>query len=160
MIKQERATELIKSLENFSSKAYIDATGSVLTIGYGLAFKYIDGITIQPNDTCTELQAEIWLQESLNRDVFPFVNELQERYQFNDDIYVAISSLVYNIGKNRLGPFFYKSLSINQEVGKPDLIATAFRMYNKIRKNGVLVVCEGLVNRREKEIAVFIFVNM
>lgn len=155
MTKQERAIELIKSLEGFKSQAYIDTTGKVMTIGYGLAFKYPNGKTIQPDDTCNQDQASVWLEFYLDKDVFPFVNELQEKYQFNDDVYVAISSLIYNIGKNHPGPFFYKALESNRIGNGPILLVSAFRMYNKINKGGKLVVCEGLANRREKEIAVF-----
>lgn len=154
MTKQERAVELIKSLEDFRAEAYLDSAG-VITIGYGTARNYPSSFLIKLGDTCTLAQAASWLNISLQEDTFPFVNILQEKYLFNDDVYVAISSLLYNIGRNRPGPFFYKALLVNKIGNGLNLLVTAFRMYNKIRKDGKLVVCEGLVSRREKEIAVF-----
>lgn len=154
MTKEERAVELIKSLEDFRPTAYLDAAG-VLTIGYGQAFHYPNSTTIRLGDTCTPEQATVWLDNHLSIEVFSFVKILQERYQFNDDVFVAISSLIYNIGKNRPGPFFYKALLANKQGNGPELLATAFRMYDKITVGGKLVVCQGLANRREKEIAVF-----
>lgn len=155
MTTQERAIELIKSLEDLRLVVYSDSTG-VLTIGYGTARNYPDGGNpIMLQDRCSEKEATFWLTTSLQKDIFPFVNILQEKYLFNDDVYVAISSLLYNIGRNRPGPFFYKALLANKIGNGLNLLMTAFHMYNKIRKDGKLVVCEGLVNRREKEIAVF-----
>jgi GH24 family phage-related lysozyme (muramidase) len=154
MTKEERAVELIKSLEDFRAAEYLDSAG-VLTIGYGLARNYLDGTLIKLGDTCVETQAANWLKNYLIKHIFLFVGILLKKYLFNDDIYVAISSLLYNIGVNRPGPFFYKALLANKQGNGPELLTIAFRMYNKIRVNGKLVVCEGLVNRREKEIAVF-----
>lgn len=154
MTKQERAIELIKSLEDFRAETYLDSAG-VRTIGYGLIYDRIYSAKIILGTTCTEPQASRWLHEYLDKEIFLFVNILQEKYLFNDDVYVAISSLLYNVGRNRPGPFFYKALLANKIGNRLSLLVTAFRMYNKIRVNGKLVVCEGLVNRREKEIAVF-----
>ena len=155
MTKEERAVELIKSLENFRADAYLDSAG-VLTIGYGTARNYPNGgNVILHTDRCSEKEAVFWLTSSLKTSVFPSVDTLLGKYLFNDDIYVAISSLLYNEGVNRPGPFFYKALLANKQGNGPELLDTAFRMYNKIRVNGKWGVCDGLVNRREKEIAVF-----
>lgn len=154
MTKQDRAVELIKSLEDFRATAYLDAA-YVLTIGYGTAKNYPQGPIIKLGDVCTQEQATSWLNTSLQNNVFSFVDTLQERYSFNDDVYVAVSSLIYNIGKNRPGPYFYKALMVIKTEDGSELLATAFRMYDKINRGGKLVVCQGLANRREKEIAVF-----
>lgn len=156
MTKQDRAIELIKSLESFSPIAYLDSA-NVITIGYGTARNYPNGgNVIRMEDRCNEAEATLWLTTSLQKEIFPFIDMLQERYLFNDDIYVAISSLIYNIGQKRPGPFFYKALLVNKIGNGPETLVTAFRMYNKVRnKDGKLVVSQGLINRREKEIAVF-----
>lgn len=155
MTKQEQAVELIKSLEDFKAEAYLDSAG-VITIGYGTARNYPNGGNpIMLQDKCSEKEAAFWLLTSLQKEIFIFVDVLLEKYLFNDDVYVAVSSLLYNVGRNRPGPFFYKALLANKIGNGPELLVTAFHMYNKIRRDGKLVVCEGLVNRREKEIAVF-----
>ncbi len=154
MTKEERAVELIKSLEDFKPTAYLDSAG-VLTIGYGLARNYLDGTPIKLGDVCVETQAATWLKNYLIKHIFLFVDTLLGKYLFNDDVYVAISSLLYNVGVNRPGPFFYKALLANRQGNGLELLATAFRMYDKVNVGGKLVVCQGLANRREKEIAVF-----
>jgi lysozyme len=167
MTKEDRAVELIKSLEGFRAEAYLDSAG-VITIGYGLAKKYLDdfyrsrGPSISLGDTCTEEMATEWLKDYLEMNVFSPLDAMYGEYQFNDNIYVAVSSLVYNEGWACVkGVVLEAALALtyhlNHSIEALNALAAAFRLYNKIRdKDGNLVVCQGLVNRREKEIAIFL----
>lgn len=149
---KEKVVEFIKNLEGVNLKAYVDPRG-IITIGIGLARHYLNGIGIQIGDTCTSEQAENWLDKFLSSSVYPYVDFYQKRDRFGDEIYVSLCSLIYNVGHSNIGQSLFNALK-NKNVQD---LAKAFMLYNRsINTKGDFVVCEGLVNRRQKEIDNFI----
>ena len=65
----------------------------------------------------------------------------------------AMTSLAYNIGINR---FADSSVRKNFDVGDFKKAADSFLLYNKARKDGKLVVIEGLNKRRKLERELFL----
>lgn len=141
----------LQVVEGLKLRAYPDSTG-ILTIGIGIAKSYLDGSPIKAGDTCTEQQAIDWLDQYLSINVYSFVDEWQEKYGFNDRVYVALCSLMYNVGHERIGP------SILNALAKNDLkaLGSAFMLYNKVKSaSGVYIISLGLTKRRKIEVQYF-----
>ena len=64
---------LIKKWEGCKLKAYQDG-GGVWTIGYGTTFYPQDGSKVKEGDTCTQGQADNWLQIHVNNLVFEILH--------------------------------------------------------------------------------------
>jgi len=146
------ALELTTSCENEELVAYKDTRG-IWTIAIGLARHYLDGTPIQEGDTCTHEQAQEWLEQYMEKNVYPVVDSFQRTYAFNDRIYAALCSFVYNEGASELKA----SSSIRMALQQSSLIGlqVAFRKFIYQTIDGQLKPCEGLKNRREKEITFF-----
>jgi lysozyme len=136
---QEDVAKLIMSLEGFRSHAYLDSTG-IKTIGYG-STRDLKGHSIRLYATCTKEEAKSYLEYHLKKYVFPQL----EKLDLPPKIYVAVCSLIYNVGS--LGLQIKKVLTEK----KWDELPECFLSYDKI--NGL--ESEGLKNRRLKEIAYF-----
>lgn len=137
--------EAIKKREGEVLTEYLDSAG-LRTIGVGhllgLTESYPKGITSAQSTALLIKDLQI-AENAVNARVK--VPLTQARFD-------ALVSLVFNIGNSA----FAKS-SVLTNVNKGDWTAAAASMalYNKVRKNGVLVVDAGLVNRRASEISQF-----
>lgn len=134
---------LIKSFEGLCLTAYRCQAG-VLTIGYGHT------ANVKIGDSISQQTADSYLMCDLHRTQM-FINKFV-RAELNQNQYDALCSLVFNIG---VGNFerstLLKKLNNNDFVGA----ANEFSCWNKIRKNGELVVSNGLIKRRYEEQQLF-----
>jgi lysozyme len=139
---------LLRESEGLRLKAYQDSAG-VWTIGYG-TIKYPDGSQVRQGDTCTPEQAEYWIYGDLAW-VTKAVNAMVA-VEINQKMFDAVCILVYNIGE---GNFHKSSLlrQLNQSNFKQ--ASAEFDKWVKARVNGTLVTVKGLVNRRDREQALF-----
>lgn len=134
------------TFENCKLKAYLDS-GGIPTIGIG-TIKKPDGTRIKMGDTCTKEQAEEWCLDHCKKSVFPAVDKLQSIYKFNDDVFAALCCLAYNIGSALSGQSILTAL----KNGNLNDLALAFRKYILVDGKP----CDGLKNRRENEIKIFL----
>ncbi len=149
--KYSRVVDLLAqpTFENCKLKAYFDNAG-IPTIGIG-TIKYPDGTRVKMGDVCTKEQAEDWCLDHCKKFVFGAVDKLQSNYKFNDDVWVALCSLAYNIGSALSGQSILAAL----KNGNLNDLALAFRKY--VLVNGE--PSKGLKNRRENEIKIFLKEN-
>jgi len=130
---------LIKKFEGCELEAYEDAVG-VPTIAYGRTKN------VNMGDTCTQEQAEEWLQEEMNEYegyINDQVNVVLEQNQFD-----ALVSWVYNLGPSNLSSS--TMLKVLNE-GKYNEVPAQIRRWNKAGGK----VLEGLTRRREAEALLF-----
>ena len=135
---------LIKKWEGCKLKAYLDG-GGVWTIGYGTTF-YPDGTRVKEGDTCTQEQADYWLQGHANDLVFELLNEV--KVTLNANQIKALVCFIYNIG---MGAFKKSTMLRLINDGKVLEASEQFIRWNK--DNGVVV--PGLTNRRLDEKKLF-----
>jgi lysozyme len=139
---------LIKTCEGIRLTAYPDE-GGIWTIGIGLARTYLDGTPIKKGDTCTEKEAYTWLNEYLEKNVYPAVNALCNGHNVPPEIFESLCCFAYNEGNTPfLHPQFEKSIQDNNW----NDLANIMLLYNKVRKKGELVFSPGLNKRRLIEI--------
>ncbi|HQR12807.1 MAG TPA: lysozyme [Casimicrobiaceae bacterium] len=122
-------------------------SGKPWTIGYGTTV-YPSGAPVQPGDTCTQAEAEAWLQmkvEGFGRGVL----EALERPQLiNQSIFDALTSIAYNIGTAALtGSTLMRKINAGDWLGA----AAEFDRWNLAGGR----VEPGLVKRRDREQALF-----
>ncbi len=135
----EEGKQLIKKFEGCRLEAYKCSAG-VWTIGYGRTTNVVEG------DTCTQEEAEKWLNEELV--VYgAYVNDAVlitlEQNEFD-----ALVAWTYNLGSTNLNnSTMLRVLNENQKEDVPHQM----RRWNKA--NGK--VLEGLVRRREAEALLF-----
>lgn len=150
MEEQEWAFKLISFFEGFRSKPYLCTAGKP-TIGKGTT-SYPNGTLVTLKDPCiTEEKADEYLKNYLEKFVFPRINKLKIQYLFQGKIYSSLCSLIYNCPKAYTGESIINAL----KAGDSDLLALAFNKYNKITKNGILVIDSGLDIRRGLEVDFF-----
>lgn len=142
----------IQSREGLRLNAYLDTAG-VPTIGYGTII-YPMGNKVKIGDVCTPDQAYSYFSHDLlafEKCVKGGVNSmLLTQNQFN-----ALVSFCYNIGSAGFRLSTLRRCINNGNKNNKDVISVAFLSWNKIRKNGILEVSEGLSNRRKKEIDLY-----
>lgn len=137
---------LIKKWEGCKLKAYKDG-GGVWTIGYGTTFYPQDGSKVKEGDTCTQEQAENWLQIHVNNLFFEISHLVTSPLTENQ--LKALVCFVYNIGINA----FKKSTMLKLlNENKKGEAAGQFPRWNK--DNGKEV--QGLTNRRLDEQKLFL----
>ena len=137
---------LIKKWEGCKLKAYQDG-GGVWTIGYGTTFYPQDGSKVKEGDTCTQGQADNWLQIHVNNLVFEILHLVKPT--LNENQLSALVCFVYNIGIDA----FKKSTMLKLlNEGKIGEAAGQFPIWNK--DNGKVV--QGLTNRRLDEQKLFL----
>lgn len=137
--------ELIKSFEGCKLYAYLDVAG-IPTIGWGTT-EYPDGRHVDMSDTCTQEQADEWLEnftQGIADEIKPFI-----KVDLNENQESAILSFTYNLGT---GAFKGSTLLkvINSNPNSPS-ITGQFMRWNKAKVNGVLQVVSDLTTRRSKE---------
>ena len=141
----EQAIALLKELEGLRLKAYRDGAG-VLTIGYGHT-----GEDVTARKKITEEQAE----QLLIKDAQHAARTVDEmvHYPINDNQRSALICFVFNVGRTA----FWRSTMLRRINARLlQEIPCEFRKWNKITVDGAKVVSDGLVNRREKEIALWL----
>lgn len=141
------ALGICERFEGFRSKPYKCPAG-VWTIGHGIT-RYPDGIAVKETDRPISVeQSRIIVAELLQRfqdGVIRYCPKLQ-----NIELLAACTDLAYNIGLTAFGAStLCKAINNN---GTPEQIAEQFRRWNKA--GGKFL--QGLANRREAEIALFI----
>lgn len=128
---------LIKSFEGLSLKAYPDANG--YSIGYG-------HFGAKPGDVITREEAD----RLFDQDVIKYEAAVSLKTpNASQQQFDAMTSLAYNIGT---GGFADSTVARLHNAGDFAGAADAFRMWNKSQG----AVHQGLVNRREKERAVYL----
>lgn len=137
----------IKESEGLSLTAYPDpgsVNGKPVTIGYGTT--KIGGKPIELGTKITKAQAE----EYLEADLIAFGTKVAAmiKVPVNDDQFGALVSFAYNVG---LSAFSKSTLLRVLNEGKYSEVPDQMRRWNK--NDGK--VMKGLVNRREKEIALW-----
>lgn len=142
--------------EGFHSRPYRCPAG-VLTIGYG----HTDGV--KPKDRVTIDQA----MDLLHGDFLYCQRQLQQSFHIKDvmntnQIY-ALTDFVFNLGigalcRSSAAPYLRKYASVHPQTRTlyDICIAQVIRQYNKFRKDGKLVVSDGLKARREWEVSLFL----
>ena len=135
----KEGVSLLKKFEGCKLEAYLDAV-DVPTIAYGRTKE------VQMGDTCTQQQAEDWLEEELveyEGYVEKAVTVPLEQNQFD-----ALVSWTYNLGPSNLNKSTaLKLLNMSEYDGVP----AQLKRWNKAGGK----VLDGLVRRREAEALLF-----
>jgi GH24 family phage-related lysozyme (muramidase) len=164
----QEGIELIKSFEGIPDgdpstvklDAYLDPVG-IWTIGWGHAITYQGTFLRGPQNKgiaralypggITLAQAEMLLRGELvnfARDVLRLV-----KVPLDDGQFAALVSFAFNCGSGNLGAStLLRKLNMGDYAGAAD----QFLVWNKARKNGVLVELPGLTRRRRAERALFL----
>ena len=138
--------DLIKQYEGCKLTAYKDIVG-IWTIGYGTTAAAGLGIEPAKGMTITQDRAEDLLRQGV--DAFAAKVDALILAKVNANEFGACVSLAYNIGP---GAFSKSTVLRELNAGNKDRAAAAFKMWNKA--GGEIV--QGLVNRRNAEVALFL----
>ena len=133
----DRGLELIKTFEGCSLTAFWDVNG--YAIGYG------HHGNVEAWDTITQEQADELLKDDLAGNYEPSVNKYDNDYNFNQNEFDALVSFCYNCGAGNLRELLKNGQATREQ------ISTDLPKYNKAGG----VVLNGLVNRRNAELALF-----
>lgn len=141
MTLNEKSLDLIKSFEQLRLKVYPDQAG-LPTIGWGHLIK--------PDENLTEITKE-QADDLLKKDL-QIAEDAANKYihvRLSDNQYGAIVSFIFNTGVQAFrGSTLLRKLNQGQFEEVPEHIAE----WNKVTKNGVKQISNGLVNRRMAEI--------
>jgi lysozyme len=141
---------LYRDKKNKKIVAYKDLAG-VWTIGYGNTFNPFTGEKVKEGMVIDEKTALDWLNKDIEVRQIALKKMLKRIPTANQ--LSAMTSLAYNIGLNR---FADSSIRKNFEAGDFKKAGDSFLLYNKARKNGQLVVIDGLDRRRKMERELFL----
>ena len=133
----DRGLELIKTFEGCSLTAFWDVNG--YAIGYG------HHGNVEAWDTITQEQADELLKDDLAGNYEPSVNKYDTDYNFNQNEFDALVSFCYNCGAANLRELLKNGQATREQ------ISADLPKYNKAGG----VVLNGLVNRRNAELALF-----
>ena len=142
--------ELIEESGVCKLKAYKCPAGK-WTFGWGDTEGCFEGATI------TKEEADIRLFRKAEK-ITKYIQRIEPflALRMNENQWVALTSLIYNIGQGEDG---FTGSTIRKELAKKEwsraAIENAWNMWNKITVNGKKVVSTGLVKRRKKELALF-----
>ena len=137
--------KFLANAEGTRYTAYLDSVGK-WTIGRGITY-YEDGTSVHPGDRISAEREIALFNHTIQfyvRKVNEYVTSNVNQNQFN-----ALVSFAYNVGTAG-----FKSSSLLKKVNRNIIdpkIRNSFAAWNKGRKNGVLQVIKGLVNRRKAE---------
>lgn len=143
----KKGLSILKELEGFKSKPYLDSAG-IPTIGYGFTY-YLDGRKVKLTDEpMSEEFASEMLEKIFNRDFVRYIPE-----NVNQNQYDALGLFIFNVGKSA---FINSTLKRKVLVNPNDpTIEDEFMKWNKATVNGKKVAVKGLTNRRMKEVALY-----
>lgn len=132
--------------EGLRLTAYQDVAG-VWTIGYGST--RIDGQPVKPGQTITQSKAILALQQDVSR----FGSAIQGLVTapLNQNQIDALLIFTYNVGVTA----FSKSTILRTINARQPVTEDMFTRWNKITKDGQLVVSPGLTTRRHNEYQLF-----
>lgn len=144
--------------EGAKSKMYPDE-GGLPTIGVGhlLTTSELNSGIIEINGEAIHWQnglTEIQIIDLCYQDLYKYELEVNQDIDvdLNQNQYTALVFLCFNIGVNGFrGSTVVRVLN----KGEYDKVPDAMRMWNKVSKDGRLIVSQGLINRREKEIKIW-----
>ena len=143
-ILNQPGVDLIKEFESFSATVYTDEAGNP-TIGYGHLIKQDEGftaITREEGERLLRADAEV-AERAVNKNV---------KVKTSQNMFNALVSLVFNIGVTAFGnSTLLRKLNEGDYQGAFD----EFTRWNKITRNGNLIISAGLSNRRAEEQEVF-----
>ena len=130
---------LIKKFEGCELEAYYDAV-NVLTIAYGRTK------LVKAGDTCTQEQADAWLEEELH-EYGGYVNDAV-KVDLTQNQFDSLTSWTYNLGPSNLN-----SSTMLKKINEKDWeeVPNQIKRWNKAGGK----VLEGLVRRREAEALLF-----
>jgi lysozyme len=137
--------DLICSFEGKRLTAYDDGVG-VWTIGFGTTI-YPNGIKVKKGDTCTLDQAKLYMAHDLKK--FEQAVNGAVNIRLNQNQFDALVSLAYNIGTGA----FNKSTLV-KKLNAGDIRSAADQFDVWVNAGGKRM--QGLVNRRQKEKALFL----
>jgi len=135
----QEGISLIKKFEGCELEAYYDAV-NVLTIAYGRTK------LVKAGDTCTQEQADAWLEEELH-EYGGYVNDAV-KVDLTQNQFDSLTSWTYNLGPNNLKKS--SMLRVLNE-GKYDEVPAQMKRWNKAKGK----VLAGLTRRREAEALMF-----
>lgn len=141
----EKAFAMIREYEGLELRAYRDS-GGLPTIGYGTIM--VNGQHVHMGMTCTQAQAEAWMEEEARR----CAHEIQSwlRRPATDNEISALVSLSYNIGMAGLK---HSHLLADFNAARPiQVVAHGFLSWCHVKGQ----FNQGLYNRRQKEAAIFL----
>ena len=130
---------LIKKFEGCELEAYYDAV-DVLTIAYGRTKG------VKAGDTCTQEQADAWLEEELH-EYSGYVNDAV-KVDLEQNQFDALVAWTYNLGPTNLNK---SSMLVEINNKNWDEVPHQIKRWNKAGGK----VLEGLVRRREAEALLF-----
>jgi lysozyme len=140
------AIDLIKQFEGLKLEAYLCSAG-VPTIGIGTTV-YPNGVKVKIGETCSSAEAEAFFRHDLmkfSEELAPLLSGLP----IVPNQHCALLSLCYNIGITN-----FKKSTLLKRLKQGDLEGAANQFLVWVKADGKVV--KGLVNRREKERALFI----
>jgi lysozyme len=146
----------IRANEGLRLNAYLDSAG-VPTIGYGTT-RYPDGSNVKMGDVCSQEQATSFFEhdcEAFEKAVNNFVLLSVDTQPLTQPKFNALVSLAYNIGAANFARSTLLKAVNSKNRNNRAVIEPNFLVWNKIRKNGGLVVSDGLTNRRKKEVDLY-----
>ena len=135
----QEGISLIKRFEGCRLEAYLDSVG-IPTIAYGRIKN------VRMGDTCTQEQAEKWLEEELP-EYEGYINDLV-KFDLTQCQFDALCSWVYNLGPNNLKE---STLLRVLNEGNHSAVPSEIKRWNKAGGK----VLEGLMRRREAEALLF-----
>lgn len=144
MLFSEKGKKFIQNFEGCRLKAYLCPSGKA-TIGYG----HTSGVKL--GQVITQAEADMLF----NQDIALFENAVNSlvKVDLSQNQFNALVSFVYNCG---IGNFRSSTLLKLLNQGDYKGASKQFLRWNKITKNGKLVPCEGLTNRRNAEMEMFL----
>ena len=144
----ERGLRWLKSFEDCKLSAYKDSAG-VWTIGYGHTTGVKSGMKI------TQEEADFFFAEDVKSIAEKYVNALPSHIYITQAQFDALCFLVFNVGPSAIAAGSTIRNALN--VGNYAKAAEGFLLWVKVRdqKTGKLMFCQGLYNRRKREMAYF-----
>jgi lysozyme len=141
---------MIEQYEGYRAEQYLDGAG-VPTIGFGTTASVVDPLP----KTCTEPEAQGWLELDVERSVEPALNAAiavipKDKKTPNQNQYDALVDAGYNLGEGIFGEDH--TLGAALRAGNLPAVSAAFLLYDK----DIHGVAEpGLVTRRKAEQTLF-----
>ncbi len=123
------AVRIVKFYEGLRLNAYNDGVG-VATIGWGTT-KYPNGQRVQMGQTCTQAEAETYLQNDITQYMNQLASSIPTWGAMNDNQRAAIISFAYNLGAGFYGNSNFntitRALSSTQNFGN---VPDALKLYS------------------------------
>lgn len=147
MAPSQHLIDFLKKEEGCILHPYLDQA-SVWTIGIGTTH-YPDGKAVTASDPPITLSQAMQYVLTDVKDASLTVNKAVKDIPVTQNMFDSLTSFTYNVGSGGFqGSTLLKLIRKNYQDPR---IKVAFGMWNKIRKNGKVVVSEVLTGRRKRE---------